>query len=362
MNSCTDKKSIEATLDNKVKINNNLKQTKSDTLDINWSGGTLDVDWGDGKIHPNKKYPFSFFSDNAGICNLSKDTIFIRTHQGYGPSNSLDITITNGIFEVVLFEHNCTYSHKYKVLKQNLELNKSIFQIGDTLTGKLFYQAIYVWDTVNNIVDTTTIFGKFNLKIRDKYFDRDSLDTENNNKELLVILSNTKPDTVTQLQLWKCGLTSLPNELSKFKNLETLGLNYNNFKNTDLFRLCEFKKLRILQIDNCNLSKIPESIFCLINLEELSFFNNDISVLPTELFSLTKIRELQLGGNLLTKLPNEILNLKKLEMLEISGGLKRNNIEKLPNNFFKIMLNLTEFYPPDFMNEEEYKDYKPKEN
>jgi hypothetical protein len=362
LTSCTDKKSKEAVMDNTVIFNTDLQQSSSDTLDINWAGGTLDVDWGDGKIHPNKKYPFSFFSDNAGICNLSNDTIFIKTYQGFGPSNSLDITISKGKFEIVLFEHNCTYSHKYTLLKQSLELNKSTFQIGDTLTGKLYYQATYVWDTIKNVVDTTTISGKFNLKIRDKYFDRDSLDAENNYKELLVTLSNTKPDTVTQLQLWKCGLTSLPTELRKFKNLETLELNDNDFKTADLSMLCEFKKLKYLAIDKCNLTEVPTSIFCLKDLERLSLFNNDISVLPTDLFQLTKIEELQLGGNLLTTLPNEILKLKKLKMLEISGGMKRNNIAKLPPNFFKTLIYLTEFYSPDFMKEEEYKDYKPKEN
>src|SRR5690606_14284980 len=221
LTSCTDKKSSQNTIDNSVTVDLDIRKSLTDTLDINWKGRN------------REKYPWSFFSDNAGICNLSNDTIFIRTHQGYGPSNSLDITIANGKFEVVLFEHNCTYSHKYKVLKQSLELNKSTFRIGDTLTGKLFYQAIYVWDTVKNVVDTTTISGKFNLKIRDKYFNRDSLDAENNYKELVVTLSNTNPDTVTQLQLLKCGLTSLPTELKKFKNLESLELNDNDFKTAD---------------------------------------------------------------------------------------------------------------------------------
>lgn len=350
MTSCTDKKSNQETIDNNVAVNLDLRKISTDTLDINWKGRN------------REKYPWSFFADNEGICRLSNDTLFISTHQGFGPSNSLDITIVNGKWEAVLFEHNCTYGHKYKVIKQSLELNKSTFKIGDTLTGKLFYQAVYVWDTVKNVIDTTTILGKFNLKIRDKYFNRDSLDAENHYKELLVKLLNTRPDTVTQLQLWKCGLTSLPTELRKFKNLETLELNDNDFKAADLSMLCEFKKLKYLAIDNCNLTEVPASIFCLKDLEKLSLFNNDISALPTELFQLTKIEELQLGGNLLTTLPNEILKLKKLKMLEISGGMKRNNIAKLPPNFFKTLNNLTEFYSPDFMKEDEYKDYKPKEN
>lgn len=350
LTSCTDRKASKNTIDNNVAVNLDLRKLLTDTLDINWKG------------RHREKYPWSFFADNAGICRLSNDTIFISTHQGFGPSNSLDITIVNGKFEIKLFEHNCTYGHKYKPLKQSLELNKSTFQIGDTLSGKLYYQAIYVWDTVKNVVDTTTISGKFNLKIRDKYFDRDSLDAENNYKELLLTLLNSRPDTLTQLQLWKCGLTSLPSELRKFKNLETLELNENDFKTADLSMLCVFKKLKYLAIDKCNLTEVPASIFCLKDLEKLSLYNNDIITLPTELFQLTKIEELQLGGNLLTILPNEILKLKKLKMLEISGSMKRNNIVKLPPNFFKTLNHLTKFYAPDFMKEDEYKDYNPKEN
>ena len=347
---CTDKKSNEKAIDCNVTVNLDLRKISTDTLDIDWKGIN------------REKYSWSFFADNEGICRLSSDTLFISTHQGFGPSNTLDITIANGKWEAVLIEHDCTYGHKYKVIKQSLELNKSTFMIGDTITGKLFYQAVYVWDTIKNIVDTTTISGKFKLKIRDKYFDWNSLQAANKYKELLEILLKAKADTVTHVQFRQCGLTSLPIELRKFKNLESLVLNENDFKNADLSMLCEFKKLKILQIDNCNLSKVPESIFCLKNLEELSLFGNEISSLPKEMFFLTKIIDLQLGDNLLTILPNEILNLKKLKRLVITGKMERNNIEKLPTNFFNVLQSLTEFYPPDFLKADEYKDYKPKFN
>lgn len=324
-----------------VKINSSLVKYPTDTLDISWKGN-----WWDGKVRPNKNYPFSF-GDEEGICNLTNDTLKIYTHHGYGPSNSLEIRIVKNIFFVNMIEHDCTYGHEYKTLQQSLSINKSTFKIGDTLIGELFYQGIYVWDSVKNVIDTTTISGKFKLKIRNKNFDSDSLVAENNYKRLLVNLLELNPDSTTILFLVRCGLKSLPTELRKFKNLESLVLDGNNFKEVDLSMLCEFKKLKFLQISNCNLIKIPQSIFCLKALEKLDLFNNEIQLLPTGLFQLTNITELQLGGNLLTSLPEEILNFKKLKMLDISGRGSRNNIKKLPANFFKVMENLLTFYPPD---------------
>lgn len=363
LSTCIDKKSSQEIGQNNVTFNASLKKSQKDTLIIKWRGGTLDASCVDGKIHPITKFSFGYFSDNKGICNLLKDGLSISTHRGYGPgrTHSLEISIFRGKFDIKLYENNCTYIHKYKMFKQSLELNKSIFKIGDTLTGKLFYQAID-WDSIKNVVDTTTISGIFQLKIRNKDFNEDSLIVEDNYKKLLVTLSNPKPDSITSLVIWKCGLTDLPVELAKFKNLEILKFGENDFKNADLSILNKFNKLRFLTIRDCKLVEVPPSIFNLKNLEGLDLFNNNITSLPKELFKLNRIKELQLGGNLLKVIPEEILNLRELQMLEISGSGYRNDIEKLPADFFKKLSKLTEFYPPDGMNKSVYREYKSQEN
>lgn len=243
------------------------------------------------------------------------------------------------------------------MLQQSLELNTSNFKIGDTLIGQLFYKAIFVVDSAYNVIDTNVISVKFRLPIRGKFFDNDSLKLEKNIQYLPVSLSSKQPDTVTKLGIPNCGLTELPIELKKFKNLTRLEIYDNNLENADLSMLCNFKKLKALKLENCNLTEIPASIFCLKSLEELSLFDNNINALPKQLFVLTNIKSLELGGNLLTSLPNEILKLKNLELLNISG-YNRNNIEHLPLNFFKELKKIKEFYPPDFMREIEYKDFK----
>ncbi|CAM4042454.1 MULTISPECIES: leucine-rich repeat domain-containing protein [Flavobacterium] len=344
--SCINKKSNQEILSNNITVNLDLKKSITDTLEINWTRKS------------RKKYSFNYFSDNVGICNLSNDTIFIQTHQGLGPSNTLFILISNGKFEIKLFEHDCTYRNKYNVIKQRLVLNKSNYKIDDTLTGKLFYQGIFVLDSTKNIVDTTTISGKFKLKIRNKDFDFDSLEKERR----LSILNSPQPEKIKELNLsnWKINL--LPKEIKKFRNLEILDLSENDLKNVDLNILCEFNKLKTIRLNNCNLSKIPNSIFCLKNIEVIEIDHNNVKKLPLKLFKLSNIRELRMADNLLTSLPKEFLNLKKLKILDISSFNETVYIKILPPDFFKTLTNLTLFYPPQNMDENKYPEIKNLEN
>jgi Leucine-rich repeat (LRR) protein len=285
--------SVYGTKDNIVGFNPILNKVATDTLQINW--------------HPYRlKYPFIYFEDRKGICKIKNDTLSIITQQGYDPGNQLEIYITKGRFWIILYEYSCTYTHKYKIINQHLTLNEKDFTVDDTLVGEIYCEGIHVWDSIKNDIDTTIISGKFKLKIRDKYFNRDSLYREENYKTLLVLLSNSRPDTVKELDFSICGLKSLPKEISKFKNLEILNLH-----------------------------------------------NNELQSLPKDLFKLSNIKELHLGYNLLTSLPIEIFNLKKLEILDISGN---NKIKHLPPGLFKSLKNLKTFYAPDSMDIKEYKD------
>lgn len=327
---CNKKEASKSFDNSKVVIEASLVKAKTDTLSINWRG-----------TRSREEYPFNYFNDTMGICNLFGDTIIISTSQGYGPSNSLKITISNQKFLIDLSEHNCTYSHKYKIIRQELTLNKSRYKIGDTLIGKLYCEGLYVGDSLRNIVDTTTISGKFKLEIRGKGFNWDSLNQEKNYEEYLKALTCLRPDTVTRLNFSYSGLYSLTEDLRKFKNLEILELENNNFSNADLSVLKEFEKLKVIELNHCQLKKIPSSILELRNLERIGLFNNDIEILPVEISNLRKLRELQLGGNSLNSLPNEIIKLEKLEMVDISGS---NDIKKLPPNFFNSLKNLRRFY------------------
>jgi hypothetical protein len=325
-----------------VTIDSDLEKTKDEILDINWTGGSLNGNWEDGKIHPNKKYEFNYFNDKRGLCRLLDDTLLITSHQGYGPSNWLEIQIINNKFSILLSENNCTYSHNYQILNQRLSINKNSFVTGDSIIGELYCQAVYVWDSSLNIIDTTTISGKFKLKIRSRKFNADSLSIENNFRDLITQLSNQNLDTITKLKIYNTGLNQLPLELFNLKNLKELDLSGHDLKSVDLSGLASFVYLEKLNLRTCNLNKFPDFILSIDQLVDLEIGNNDINELPLELFQIASLKRLGIGYTKITELPIEIENLNNLEMLSIA----KTPIRTLPKSILNLR-NLNSIYPPD---------------
>ena len=84
-----------------------------------------------------------------------------------------------------------------------------------------------------------------------------------------------------------------------------------------------------LSLNNNQISKLPNSITKLKNLDTLYLHNNKINKLPNEIGDLVMLIELSLGMNSLSYLPESISNLKSLKTLSIN----RNGTKKLPENF-----------------------------
>jgi Leucine-rich repeat (LRR) protein len=118
---------------------------------------------------------------------------------------------------------------------------------------------------------------------------------------------------------------------------------------------------KTLNLSNQNLTKVPEYVFNMTNLEELNVSNNQLTGaiqsqigqlkklkilnasnnlmtgVPAEVGQLTNLQILDLSNNQLTGLPNELGNLQKLKTLNISGNAYSNLdlsaiIQKLPAN------------------------------
>jgi internalin A len=81
------------------------------------------------------------------------------------------------------------------------------------------------------------------------------------------------------------------------------------------------KTTRILDLSDCSLSHIPESVFSLTNLQLLSLDENNLTELPRELWKLTDLRELRLDHNHLSHIPPGISQLKALGSLFLNGNL-----------------------------------------
>ena len=73
--------------------------------------------------------------------------------------------------------------------------------------------------------------------------------------------------------------------------------------------LFDLANLIHLELGMNNISKIPESINKLKQIETISLVNNYIKILPPEIADLLTLKELDLSGNLLEFLPAFILKL-----------------------------------------------------
>lgn len=104
------------------------------------------------------------------------------------------------------------------------------------------------------------------------------------------------------------------------------------------------KNANKLDLSNQNLTKVPDYVFKMNNLEELNISNNQLTGaiqaeirqlknlkvlnasnnqmtgVPAEVGQLSNLQVLDLSDNLLTGLPNELGNLKNLQTLNISGN------------------------------------------
>jgi hypothetical protein len=87
-----------------------------------------------------------------------------------------------------------------------------------------------------------------------------------------------------------------------------------------------------LDLDNNNLSALPESIGSLIRLKRLDLRWNNLSALPESIGSLRNLKRLSLSGNKLTALPESIGSLRNMEYLY----LRNNNLTALPDSLVSL--------------------------
>ena len=133
------------------------------------------------------------------------------------------------------------------------------------------------------------------------------------------------------LNLYKCGLKSVPENISKLKNLEILDLYYNQL--TELpASLRKLKKLQQLAIAHNQLTALPNRIGRKKYLHTIYAHHNRISALPKSLKRVKNLRLLDLNHNWIAEFPAVISSFKKLEELEISN----NNLTELSFGITKM--------------------------
>ena len=290
-----------------------------------------------------KKYPFEYFKDNNGYCKLENDTLKVFFRDGYLTSTSLNLLLTKNAFNADVWVYDCTSRTNYKAISQKLILNRKTFLTGDTLIGEFNFVGLPYFESKFSGTDTLTTKGKFKLLIRPSTFTFDVLNEENNYNDFLA-LAKERPDTIKEVNLWKCGLTNIPKEILLFKNLESLSLEANDLGKADFTILNHLSKLKKLKLQECRLTTIPASVLNLQHLEEFDIYLNDIAEIPEEFYKLSNLKALQIGGNKFKSLSPLIAKLTKLEWIEFSGT----QIRKLPDEMTRLKC-LKEIYPNDTM-------------
>lgn len=309
---------------------NNLQVTMEDTVRYSYTS--------------RERYPFETFNAKNGYCTLRNDSLFLHFSDGIMGSSYLTLFVTKDSSKAFYGKSDCTSNTVYKNIAYKLTLNKNHFAIGDTLLADIFFKAVAFKDGrryFNN--DTATVAGKIKLRIRDTAFNFDRLYEEKSQAEFYELLQE-RPDTITKLNLYGSGFTKIPEVLNQFINLQELSFENNDLSNADFSVLLELKKLKSLSLQNCSLNKVPPQLFKLKGLEILNLYWNNLTDIPDELYSLTTLKDLNIGYNNLNSLSPKISNLKNLESLETSAT----EIKSYPDAMATLK-NIKELYPRDTM-------------
>ncbi|MEQ2192025.1 hypothetical protein XENOCAPTIV_005961 [Xenoophorus captivus] len=159
----------------------------------------------------------------------------------------------------------------------------------------------------------------------------------NEGTRLLVLTGLKRMANLTELQLQDCQLDRLPSSLLALTNLRTLDLQHNNLRTLEeLLGLAHLRRLSCLKLAYNRVLVLPPSVGVLRGLELLDLSNNQLKSLPLALFTLHRLRRLLLAGNLLCELPSEVKALELLTELDVSG----NRLESLPSDLFSSCLEL----------------------
>eukprot|EP01080_Neovahlkampfia_damariscottae_P011631 gene11631-4872_t len=137
--------------------------------------------------------------------------------------------------------------------------------------------------------------------------------------------------TEIALDLTDKNITKLPEEIKLLINLQQLTLSSNKIR---ILPKCigALSNLEYLILSENFLTEIPPEIGELQNLDLLLLNNNLIESIPPEIGNLTKLGCLFLQGNKLKSIPKEIANLKELTSL----NLKHNQLTEIPIEISKM--------------------------
>lgn len=157
------------------------------------------------------------------------------------------------------------------------------------------------------------------------------LEIHNEGTRLLVLTGLRRLTGLAEVQLQGCQLERLPSALLALTGLRSLDLRHNSLRTLEeLLGLQHLRHLSCLRLAHNYVLALPVSVGVLRSLELLDLCHNQLQSLPSALFALHRLRRLLLAGNLLEELPAEVRALKLLAELDLMG----NRLERLPEELF----------------------------
>ncbi|KAK7879923.1 hypothetical protein WMY93_033404 [Mugilogobius chulae] len=158
------------------------------------------------------------------------------------------------------------------------------------------------------------------------------LSINNEGTKLMDLKSLKKMDNLSVLELVRCDLKHIPDNISCLENLQEIDLKGNNLKTIEEIIFLEFlQRLVCLKLWYNQIMYIPTQINILTNLEQLYLNRNKIEIIPSQLFLCHKLRFLDLSHNRLTNIPAEVGFLQDLQYFAVTANM----IETLPPELFQ---------------------------
>lgn len=121
-------------------------------------------------------------------------------------------------------------------------------------------------------------------------------------------------------------------DLSQVTNFDFPNVTYFAMKNVEIDEnfSTNFKRLKFLSINNCNLTKIPSWVENCENLETINFSNNLLTDISTDFSKLQNLTEIDLCFNQIKNIPISLDLLPKLVGVKIYGHkISKNRLEEL---------------------------------
>ncbi|WP_200976307.1 energy transducer TonB [Echinicola sp. 20G] len=134
---------------------------------------------------------------------------------------------------------------------------------------------------------------------------------------------------VKYLDIENCNVSRLPRQLELLPMLEELYAPFNKIDGLPE-EFCKLKNLKVVGLGDNKFEIIPKEIYQLEKLEMLDFGNNKIEIIGGEISNLKNMKLLIISKNKLRSLPPSIKELESLEQLYLKGNkISKEEIEKL---------------------------------